>query len=248
MKAVSTWQFGRLTIGDIPRVVGTISQAATLLSVAQGGAVPCDVVEVRLDNIGIGYVPEWMAKCKAIEARGWPVIFTLRLAVEGGTWRRPDETRINFFTTALEHLSAVDVELQSPLVPKLAGLARAKKKALIVSYHDFVKTPPLRSLQDRVTEAGRYASVVKITTMVTKPDDVVTLRRLLEQDWRVPLCVMGMGATGMVTRTLFPTLGSCLTYGYLDAAAAPGQLAAAELVQQLAAVLPEYRQRHQQEA
>ena len=241
-------QFGRLTIGDIPRVVGTISQAPTLMNFAKTTDVPCDVVEVRLDNVGVGHVPEWVAKCKAIEARGWPVIFTLRLAVEGGTWRRPDETRINFFTTALEHLSAVDVELQSPLVPKLAGLARAAKKALIVSFHDFVKTPPLRSLQDRVTEAGRYASVVKVTTMVTKPEDVVTLRQLLEQDWDVPLCVMGMGAAGTVTRTLFPTLGSCLTYGYLDASAAPGQLAAAELVQQLEALLPDYRQRRRQEA
>jgi 3-dehydroquinate dehydratase len=49
-----------------------------------------------------------------------------------------------------------------------------------------------------------------------------------------------MGALGKQTRTAFPKLGSCLTYGYLDKPAAPGQLAAAALVRRLKKLLPGY--------
>lgn len=42
-----------------------------------------------------------------------------------------------------------------------------------------------------------------------------------------------MGPQGEATRTLFPPLGSVLTYGYLDEAAAPGQPSAADLLDKL---------------
>jgi 3-dehydroquinate dehydratase-1 len=234
-------RFGALTIGVVPRVVGTISLPETLVSFGADGARPCDIVEVRLDKLG-GNAPEWLTKAKAIEARGFPVLCTVRLAAEGGEWRRPDEERIGLYAMALEHLAAIDVEFQSRLLPKISKMAKAAGKPIIVSAHDFVKTPPLRSLQNLVLEAARYASVVKVTTMITRPADVATLRELLKQDCGVPLCVMGMGPAGTETRTLFPTLGSCLTYGFLDAAAAPGQVAAAELVEKLSVLSPAYRQ------
>ena len=48
------------------------------------------------------------------------------------------------------------------------------------------------------------------------------------------VCVIGMGPKWTHTRVLFPKLGSCLAYGYLDHATAPGQMSAAELTRQLA--------------
>ena len=42
-----------------------------------------------------------------------------------------------------------------------------------------------------------------------------------------------MGPLGPQTRIDFPKLGSCLTYGYLDAPVAPGQVSARELMRQL---------------
>jgi 3-dehydroquinate dehydratase type I len=66
--------------------------------------------------------------------------------------------------------------------------------------------------------------------MIQREEDVATLRQLLARKWPVPLCVIGMGARGAATRVEFAKLGSCLTYGYLDAPSAPGQPSAAELV------------------
>ena len=231
-----------INLAQTPHVVGTITQAATLNNFRREEPRTCDVVEMRLDKIGFN-ATDWIAKGKAIELQGVPVIFTLRLAAEGGEWRRPDEERAGYFGLALENFAAIDVEWQSRLVKKLSQTARAAGKQVIVSYHDFVKTPSLRALQDVVIEAGRYASIVKVTTMITRPADVATLRELLKQDWSVPLCVMGMGEQGTETRVLFPTLGSCLTYGYLDESAAPGQIAAPELVRRLGELSPQYRMR-----
>ena len=44
-----------------------------------------------------------------------------------------------------------------------------------------------------------------------------------------------MGEAWKQTRVLFPKLGSCLTYGFLDKPTAPGQMSAEELLRQLRA-------------
>jgi 3-dehydroquinate dehydratase-1 len=69
--------------------------------------------------------------------------------------------------------------------------------------------------------------------MAKNNDDIATLEKLLGSSLDVPLCVIGMGAFGTKTRITFPAHGSCLTYGYLDAPSAPGQLSAEMLSEQL---------------
>jgi 3-dehydroquinate dehydratase-1 len=86
--------------------------------------------------------------------------------------------------------------------------------------------------------AQKIASIVKVSTQVNCADDEDTLRFLLAQKWKRPLCLIGMGAKWAHTRVSFPKLGSCLTYGYLDKPAAPGQMSAAELTLQLGEVKP----------
>ncbi len=154
----------------------------------------------------------------------------MRLAAEGGSWRRPDAERAVYYNTALEHLAAIDVELQSELVPKLSQRAKKTGKTLILSSHDFTKTPSSSALQDVILEASRHADIVKIATMISGPRDVDRLRELLATDWGVGLCVLGMGPGSNPTRVEFPRLGSVLTYGYLDRPTAPEQPRAADLM------------------
>jgi 3-dehydroquinate dehydratase len=54
------------------------------------------------------------------------------------------------------------------------------------------------------------------------------------------LAVIGMGAIGTPLRSYLPSVGSRLAYGYLDQAAAPGQIHAADLVQRLISDCPAY--------
>jgi 3-dehydroquinate dehydratase-1 len=215
-------RFGPLTLGLAPKVVGTISQRETL---AKPSSFPCDIVEIRLDLIGAD-TPAWTEQIRNISL---PVIVTIRLASEGGKWTQPDEARLPLFETALQTATAVDIEYRSPLMKQVSALACKHQRALIISYHDFEKTPPLAELQQVIRTATNYGTVVKIATLTKTEEDVATLRALFAEQCSASVCLLGMGPLGPRTRVEFPRLGSCLTYGYLDVPIAPGQLSANEL-------------------
>ena len=225
-------RFGNYMLGAVPRVVGTVSRADTLAQLAVGANRDCDIVEIRLDLIGPD-APEWVEHARAIEAHGFPVIVTVRLTEEGGQWKQTDEARIPLFEIALLHLTAVDIELRSPIVGEVSALASRHQRALIVSHHDFECTPPVDELKKVMAAAANFGSVVKIVTFTKTDEDVGVLRTLLHEKSSTPLCVMGMGPLGPQTRVKFPKLGSCLAYGYLDAPVAPNQVPASDLMQQL---------------
>jgi 3-dehydroquinate dehydratase-1 len=225
-------KFGSLILGLAPQVVGTVSQADTLARLAVGVEHVCDIVEVRLDIIGPA-APKWLDHARAIEAQGFPVVVTIRLANEGGQWTEADAARLPLFETVLQNLSATDIELRSPLLSEVSALARRHKRALIISYHDFTKTPPIGELRQILWKAASHGTVVKIATLTQTETELATLRELLSEKCPVSLCLLGMGPLGPRTRLEFPKLGSCLTYGYLDAPVAPGQISARELMQQL---------------
>jgi 3-dehydroquinate dehydratase-1 len=230
--ACAPTRFGSLILGLAPQVVGTVSQADTLARLGVGMPRVCDIVEIRLDLIGPDAGP-WLEHAKAIETQGFPVVVTIRLADEGGQWTQPDAERLPLFEAALEHLSAADIELRSPLLETVCAAARRRQRALIVSHHDFLRTPPAHELRRIVFKAAEYGPVVKVATLTQTEEDVATLRELLGQKHPGALCVLGMGPLGPRTRTEFPKLGSCLTYGYVDVPVAPGQIAAHELIRQL---------------
>lgn len=225
-------RFGNLILGRAPKVVGTVSQFDTLAKLAAGLERQCDIIELRLDLLG-DPTDRWLAQAQAIEAQGVPVVVTLRLAAEGGRWTRPDLERRPLLELALTHLTAADIEFRSPLLAPVSAFAASHQKALIVSYHDFERTPPGAELRQVIRTAANYGTVVKIATLTQTEADLGVLRELFTEQCSASVCLLGMGAQGPASRTLLPRLGSCLTYGYLDAPIAPGQAAAAELWRQL---------------
>jgi 3-dehydroquinate dehydratase-1 len=190
-----------------------------------------DIVEVRLDKTG--RPPDWLERCKAIEARGKPVLLTVRLRSEGGEWPEDDAGRLKLYEEGLAALAAVDVELGSVICAAVAKQAEKLGKVCLVSHHDFQKTPPLAELESVVERAQQNGAAAKVATMIRSGADLEILRALLGKKWKRPLCVIGMGEAWKQTRLLFPKLGSCLTYGYLDKPTAPGQASASELIRQL---------------
>ncbi len=192
----------------------------------------CDMVEFRFDLLA-GQADVWLQSASRIEANGQPVIATVRLANEGGKWTRKDSDRLPLFEEALKHVTTVDIEFRSPLLPVVSALACRYQRPLIISYHDFEKTPPLPVLQQVIRTAANYGTVVKIATLTATEDDVAILRALFAEQCSASVCLLGMGPLGPRTRQEFPRLGSCLTYGFLDQPIAPGQVAARELMQTL---------------
>lgn len=211
-----------------PKVVGTILTQKYLETLRPPEAsLPCDLVELRVD--GFQDYDRWPESGKAIETAGLPVMMTLRLAKEGGYWKRSDRERLAFFERAVEAVSGVDIELQSEIAKEVCSLAAEAGKTSIVSYHNFDQTPPVSELTKIIEKGRAIGSIVKIAAKVNSLDDVETLRCILQGRWNVPLCVIGMGPLGKETRLRFPLEGSCFTYGYLDVPGAPGQFSAEEL-------------------
>ena len=214
-----------LAVGLTPRVVGTLS-SLTPKRILRG-----DIIEVRLDKMA--RPADWLQRCVALQSGGKPVLLTVRLRAEGGEWDKDDEQRLEIYEQGLSELAAVDVELSSAICRDVARAAARCKKASVISFHDFEKTPPLRDLCAIVEKTQSIGSIAKVSTRILRESDVDVLRSLLRKRWEKPLCVIGMGRVWSKTRVLFPTLGSCLTYGYLDRPTAPGQMSAAELVRRL---------------
>ena len=215
------------SIGKQPRVVAVLTSLDSLNRFAALKVKPCHIAEIRLDHIGPQ--TDWLASARALEAAGTPVILTLRAAYEGGKWNGREEDRLKILEQALPEVSAVDVELKSGLAAKLKG----RGAQVVVSFHDFAGTPEAGQLKATMREAFRQGDVAKISTMINSPGDLDVLEQLLAEKYPGPVCIIGMGALGVKTRTEFPQRGSCLTYGYFESPAAPGQRPAATLMELL---------------
>lgn len=214
-------------ISKQPKVVAVLTSLDSLERFAKVNIRPCHLAEIRLDHIG----PEskWLPLCRTIQQSGTPVILTLRAAYEGGKWSGSEDERLRILESALPEVAAVDVELKSGLAQKLRG----RGTHVIASYHNFSATPKFDELQRITEQAFQAGDIAKVSTMVNSADDVRTLEQLLAEKHPGPICVIGMGQLGVKTRTDFPRRGSCLTYGYFEDSAAPGQLPAATLMELL---------------
>jgi 3-dehydroquinate dehydratase-1 len=207
-------------------VVGVIHTAAGF---AEAGNPGLDAVEVRVDALPR---PPSLQQVAALLV---PAILTVRHFDEGGVKRIGEEARLALYLELLPAAAAVDIEMRSARrLRDVIEAARHKKKALIVSFHDFEATPSLAKLRRiRARARGLGADIVKIATKIETPAEVARLLVLLEEASE-PLAVMGMGALGRASRLLFAKAGSALNYGWLDKPQVPGQWSAMEFLELLA--------------
>jgi 3-dehydroquinate dehydratase-1 len=234
---------GQLSIGVPPRIVGTVSLQDTLRNLDSHQSLPCDIVELRLDRMW-PVDDWWMDTCASLESRGYPVILTLRAANEGGGWNGSMEDRSALLTRAMPSVSAVDIELSNGVSPKIREDAKKRGVTLLISFHDFDRTPPIDELLSRVSEArAEGADIAKIATTVNSAEDIAALSTLtINASKESPLCVIGMGSQGVSTRVTLPAIGSALAYGYLDRPSAPGQLPCSMLCRRLRETVPAFNE------
>ena len=136
----------------------------------------------------------------------------------------------------------IDTELEYPddLQLQLRNRARSAGTKLIVSWHNFSATPPLKQLLEVYRScAEKGADVVKIVTTANSLIDATRTMRLYRSVARLPrkriqrppLAAFAMGSAGKFTRYLSLKLGSPLSYTYPDGAnaTAPGQYSESQL-------------------
>lgn len=167
--------------------------------------------EVRIDKIS-GVNAEIVRK---IFSRPGRLIATCRDGRVG------DQKKYELLRAAVQAgASYVDVELgwRPALRAGLIRAARTSRCRVIISHHDFGKTPS-RSALERIIRRSRAAGadIVKIACRVHSGADNARLLGLL--DSRRPLVIIGLGGRGRITRIVAPLLGSPFSY----ASAAPGK-------------------------
>lgn len=194
-----------------------------------------DILEIRLDLLGIRDLERAAEIIREIKSKaGLPVIVTNRSRAEGGKWEGKEEDRTGLLTGLLSLKNgpdAVDIELSASREErnKVIKAAQAHGKTVIVSSHDFSKTPSPQEMKAIIAEmflAG--ADIAKLAVMPQSMEDVLNLLRVT-LDFRneeKSVCTISMGKPGKHTRAVAPLYGSVLTYGSVEsgAAAAPGQL------------------------
>jgi 3-dehydroquinate dehydratase-1 len=144
-----------------------------------------------------------------------------------------DEERARLLLKAIQHgAQYVDIEFESEVKYRhmLVEHARAKGVKVIISYHDFDKTPSLKDLEAIVEKAQLMeADIVKIATLAKTPVDCATIMSLYRKE--KDLIAFCMGQLGIITRIAAPLLGAEFTFAALDDSfkTAPGQLTIEEM-------------------
>lgn len=226
--------------GLIPLVVGVVSTPEGLEKAAGASSWPCDVVEIRLDLMGEDFI-EWPVAAHQITKSGVGTLLTIRHASEGGRWTGDEDARLNTYIDNLQHVTGVDIELSSAILPEVMQAAH-NRVTVIGSHHNFRGMPTPNELQAVLKngiETG--VDVVKIAAFAADRNDLNRLLNLIKKNNAKPICALAMGPMGGESRVSLPMVGSCLTYGYLDKPNAAGQPSAAEIRDQLMAKHEEYR-------
>ncbi len=190
-------------------------------------------VEVRLDAVA-GPDPEAIAR--AARPDGIELLLTCRA---GGTVETTGD-RMELLRRGVQ-VGAELVDIDAVDAPAFRELLAARGPAdakLIVSEHDFERTPDDAGLQRTLERLGALAhgpdDRVKLATRVAGAEDALRLllagRAFASSSGR-PTIAVGMGEAGLATRVLAPIFGQPFTYAAADATrrTAPGQPTVDEL-------------------
>lgn len=207
-----------------------------------------DLAEVRIDlfsDTTRGGVLAEVAKFREV-----PTIATIRSRSEGGQWKEDEARRLDLFRAVVPHVDAVDIELRATEIRgDVVGAARDADKAVVVSFHDFERTPAPEELLGHVDEAMLLgADIVKIATLAESDHDIRTLAEVLLTKRDARLIVIAMGAHGRKSRVFFPALGSLVTFAAFSKPSAPGQMWLREMTEALRAFYPGYAGRRPAQA
>ena len=166
-----------------------------------------------------------------------PLLTTFRTHFEGGVKKLSEEEYFDICRVLIKEKATdlLDLELfrKTSKLKEIITEAHENNIYIIMSNHDFDKTPATSELERRLTLMKTYgADIAKIAVMPNSARDVLNL--LLATDnmkykLNCPLITMAMGDLGKVTRISGEVFGSCLTFGTVGDASAPGQIESTNL-------------------
>lgn len=208
-----------------------------------------DLAEFRIDLL------DFAADSKQVIALGHelkkilatkPMIATIRTHNEGGKLTISDADYGKTYQAYLKQpfMDMLDVEMfrDQQVVKNTVKLAHDKKVLIVMSNHDFQKTPSEDEIVKRLLKQDELgADILKIAVMSQSKQDVFTLMNAtlkVSQQSKKPLLTMSMGKLGTISRIATANMGGSFSFGMIGEASAPGQIDVTQLKQFLKTVQP----------
>lgn len=167
------------------------------------------------------------------------LLFTIRSESEGGerlSFTEPEINDINLYVAKYKLSDLIDVELFSDKDKADKVIETSKKNGIkvIMSSHDFEKTPPVDEMIKRYKAMQeRGSDIIKLAVMPHNSGDVDKLMNVVSIMYNeyadVPVVGISMGELGRRTRVDGYKYGSYITFATIGKASAPGQVSVDEL-------------------
>ena len=155
------------------------------------------------------------------------ILATCRREQQAGGFSGSIERQLSILSEAAQAgATAVDVEIESAECAKDGVEQLRATTPVIVSYHNFERTPALMAVWRRMKKIP--ADAYKIVTTTRKPSDNARLMQFLQQEADAPVIVFAMSEIGLASRVLACSWGSLYTYAapQCGEGTAPGQIPA----------------------
>ncbi|MDF2902775.1 MAG: aroD [Bacillus sp. (in: firmicutes)] len=234
-----------MTIGEgIPKIIVPlvgVTEAEIIQEAELVKSLQPDVVEWRVDIYehveSLEAVTSMITKLRKVFSETL-ILFTFRSHKEGGNKEISDQFYVELNQAAIEtkNIDLVDVELfnEEKNVISLVSAAKENGVFVIMSNHDFFKTPAKDEIVSRLRKMQEYgADIPKIAVMPTSVEDVITLmdatNTMKTQYADRPIITMSMAGTGVISRLAGEFFGSAFTFGAGKSASAPGQIPVSDL-------------------
>lgn len=243
-----------LNIGELPvKTIVPITAKTKEQAIAQAKVIAAnkdaDIAEFRIDLL------EFASDSKQVIALGQelnqilkdkPLLTTIRTANEGGKLQVTDQDYEKIYSEYLKKpfMQLLDIEMfrDPAAVAKLTKLAHPKKVLVVMSNHDFDKTPSEQEIVSRLLKQDQMgADILKIAVMPKSKQNVFTLMNAtlkVSEQSKKPLLTMSMGRLGTISRIATANMGGSLSFGMIGEASAPGQIDVTQLKQFLKTVQP----------
>lgn len=144
------------------------------------------------------------------------IIFTLRKKEQGGVYEKSEEERLK----EIEHLASLkpdflDIESDVPLV----FLQKIKEKypeiQLIISHHDFTKTPDLFTLLQEMEKP--FDAIYKIACLANNASDLLRMLSFIKKTSKDKRVIgISMGEYGEPSRVLGRIMGNYFSYASVE--------------------------------
>ena len=170
-----------------------------------------EYAEIRLDFVKPADVPDVLDSIKEKLSR---CVCTLRPKNEGGKFSGSEKERVSILKLITEYNPfLLDVEFNTlKKNQKLRQYLKKSKTNILVSWHNFKKTPDAKKLNLTLKQMKKFSNYVKVVTVAKSINDTTKILSLYNKSSKINLIAFAMGEEARFSRILCLHLGSPFTY------------------------------------